>query len=661
MSLVLASLLAVMPSLAPQGGQRNRSTFETVLYLHGGPSRDADFFRRTRAMGFSAVSIPAGGDHALAVKAGLEYYLDQIVGKGVLELRDEQWRPVFEAYQEKRDPRLLARPSCLSSKDVRDGLLQLLRQRANKASDHQPLAVAFGDEISLTRRANPLDLCQHEACQEAFRLFLRGRYSNVVSLNRAWDTSYRSFLEVYPWTADQMRSRELASSSFPENLRPWSDHLEFRDALLRSVIEAMVIIGRGALPDARFGLTGMQPPSAYGGHNFGELMPIMDFFEVYDIGGARESAASQSMPGSLQMMTIMPPARDQPARLPEAKFYEALAHGMAGVIVWSAGEVFSDSRDPTGYGRSIARSLRDAEEAMPAFAGARVSQDPIWLVDSQPSVRAHWMIDSAGDGDTWIRRLSSYEATHSSSLAARDSWTKIFEDLGLQARWVDAQSLSNLLQVEQPSLLVLPATLALSNDSLGAIARYVEEGGMLLADYGTAVYDEYLVRRQEAGLDRLFGIRGRSFKWRDTKLREGRPFAAARLPSGAAGVEIGLQAEIAETQEEYSVQIESSFGKGSAVYLNLAVCEYASVRLDPARVKTAFDLRSRVRRVLAAAGIVEPVRVRGEGLPTCIERILLTARDGRKLLSIRLNATQEPQLMERIAAAGPVKLDLEFP
>ena len=55
------------------------------------------------------------------------------------------------------------------------------------------------------------------------------------------------------------------------------------------------------------------------------------------------------------------------------------------------------------------------------------------------------------------------------------------------------------------------------------------------------------------------------------------------------------------------------------------------------------------------------MRVRGEGLPTCIERILLTARDGRKLLSIRLNATQNPQLLERLAAAGPVKLGLEFP
>ncbi len=661
MSVILASLLAVLPSLAPQGGQRNRSSFETVLYLHGGPSRDADFFRRSRAMGFTAVSIPAGADHQAAVEAGLEYYLDQIVGKGVLELRDEQWRPIFESYQEKRDPRLLLRPACLSQVETRTALLQMLRARASKATDHQPFAVSFGDEISLTRRASPLDLCQHEACQEAFRLFLRGRYRNIVNLNRAWDTSYLSFLEVYPWTADQVRSRELSGTSLPENLRPWSDHLEFRDALLSSVIEAMTVVGRSVLPNTAFGLTGMQPPSAYGGHNYGRLMPGMSFFEAYDIGGAREFAASLASPGSLQMMTIMPPAKGEPLRLAEARFYEALAHGMKGVIVWSAGEVFSESREASAFGNSIANSVQAATVAMPAFAGAKISYDPIWLVDSQPSVRAHWMIDSAGDGDTWIRRLSSYEATHSTSLAARDSWTKVFEDLGLQARWVDAEVLSSRLETERPKLLVLPATLALSNDSLGAIERYVEDGGFLLADHGVALYDEFLVRRQKGGLDHVFGISGRSFKWRDNKLREGRPFAAARLPSGASGVEIGLKAEIAETQEDYSVQMENSFGKGSAVYLNLAVCEYATVRLDPSRLKTALDLRARIRRLLAAADIVEPVRVRGEGLPTCVERMLLTARDGRKLLAVRLNATQNPQLMARIAAAGPVKLDLEFP
>ena len=64
---------------------------ETILWLHGGPIRDADFFAAVTELGFTAVSVSTGEDPSVPAANGLGFYLDQAVGKGVLELRDEQW------------------------------------------------------------------------------------------------------------------------------------------------------------------------------------------------------------------------------------------------------------------------------------------------------------------------------------------------------------------------------------------------------------------------------------------------------------------------------------------------------------------------------------------------------------------------------------------
>ena len=62
--------------------------------------------------------------------------------------------------------------------------------------------------------------------------------------------------------------------------------------------------------------------------------------------------------------------------------------------------------------------------------------DRIAVHYSQASIRAHWMFDSRADGDTWPRRFSSYEASHSRFARVRDSFVRVVQDLGLQYRFL---------------------------------------------------------------------------------------------------------------------------------------------------------------------------------------------------------------------------------
>jgi hypothetical protein len=126
---------------------------------------------------------------------------------------------------------------------------------------------------------------------------------------------------------------------------------------------------------------------------------------------------------------------------------------------------------------------------MAAFGRARIEPSPIVLVESQTSVRAHWMLDSSADGDSWIRRLSSYEGEHGTSIATRASWCRLFEDLGFQVRFVTEAALPVTLATDRPRLVVLPAQLSLGDATATALTSYVEGGGHLLADWGAGIYD----------------------------------------------------------------------------------------------------------------------------------------------------------------------------
>lgn len=669
-ALVLAALWA---AAAP--GQEPAS-FQRVLWVPAGRTADPEFLGAVRAAGYGAINLGPGAGfgaaRAAAAAAGLGFYLDQPVGKGFLELRDEQWQPLARAYAEGRDPAVLVRPACLGD----EGLLAELGARAATAAAAAAgpglLFVSLADEASATRHNAPLDTCRCEDCLADFRAFLTARHGTVARLDQAWGTEYRSWDEVSPLSTDQVRRRELGGLLLPANLRPWSEWLEFVDGRFAAAVAHLAGQVRRELPGVPVGLTGLQPPAAFGGHDYARLLPGLSLLEPYDLGGARELAQSLCEAGAQHWFTLVLPDEPQEAAGFEAaataQLCAAASRGAAGVVVWNHAAALGADGAPSALGRALGRSLQRMQPVLDVCARARPEDSPVWVVESMASVRAWWMLDSVRDGLTWVRRLGSYEAGHSTSVAARRSWAKLLGDLGVAPRFVAEHGLPELLLQQRPRCLVLPAAIALGDRLCQALSAYVQSGGTVLADHSTALYDDALVRRPAGGLDELFGITQRSFRWQDLRVREGKGLAAGGADGAEGGLvavaETGLRGRLAERSGEQMVFVEQRDGRGRAVYLNLPVCDYTALRLDPQQVGRARDLRRRVQQVLQSAGVLPPCDVRGEGLPTCLVRTVLQAQDGRRILAIRVAALDRPELLQQLARAGsrrPVRVSFARP
>ncbi|MFM1873705.1 MAG: hypothetical protein RL398_3127 [Planctomycetota bacterium] len=637
--------------------------FSVVLWS-GDAKRGAEL---AKAVGADALQLQRGGDPAALRAQGLGYYADQPIGKGLLEIRDEDWKPLAAEYERTRDPAALVRPQCLAD-DARlaDAGRRAAEEVARVLGDGLRF-VALADEPSSTRHDAPLDTCACATCTREFTAFLRRRWPTLDAINQVLGTAYTSFEDVRAPSTDQVRRRELGDTLLPADLRPFVLRRRFDADQYLAAVGRLVDAARLSAPGVPIGLTGLQPPAAFGGNDYARLLPRLTLLEPYDIGGAPELARALGAPSAHRYSTLFAPDESagkavlSPAQHVRAALSRAACTGQAGTVVWNDAAVggAADAKDGlSAYGTALRDELAKLRPVLDACAGATVEPSSVWLLESHASVALWWMLDSAKDGMTWVRRLSSYERTHSTSQAARLGWLRLLQDLGLQPRFVGEGDLATRLLQERPRCLILPATLALSDRNGQAIAAYVKSGGVVLADHSTGLYDEDGLRREAGGLDELFGVLQRSLRWDDLLVREGKVQAALRDPLPAA--EKGLRGRLGERRDTTSVFLEQSHGRGRAVYLNAPVVAYGEARLSERDVGFAFELRRRVRGVLQSAGVEPVCDARGEGLPTCIERIPLRLRDGRAVLAVRLSVQDNAELLARIARTGGKRVQLTF-
>ncbi|HZN37794.1 MAG TPA: alpha-amylase family protein [Planctomycetota bacterium] len=633
--------------------------FERILWCSD-PGKGAAL---AKEQGYTAIQLGRGGDAAAVAALGLGYYLDQPIGKGCLELRDEQWTPLQKAYEKQRDRAALVRPGCFASPGLLEQLAAQAAEEVRRVRGPGLRFVALADEASSTRHNAPLDTCQCEHCIVAFRAFVRERYKTLDAVNQVLGAQYASFEDVVPVTTDQVRRRELGETLLPADLRAFAVRLDFVDEQFAHAITTIAASAQRAAPGVPVGLTGLQVPGAFGGNDYARFLDRLTLAEPYAVGASVELARSLLRPSAHRYATLVAPAANSKASevplgsMVGAQLAAMATSGLAGVVVWNDGAVASPDGKPTPFGAAVTQALSRWQPVLDACAGATVEPGPVWVLESQASVRVWWMLDSAADGLTWVRRLASYESEHSTSQKARLGWTRLLQDLGLQPHFVAEGQLPERLLQQRPRCLVLPACIALHDRTAQAISAYVAHGGTVLADHSVGLYDGALQRRSAGALDEVFGITARSLAWDDLLVRQGRSTAREQ---GLPLAERGLQGKLAERRSAGDTFLEMT-NRGRGVYLNAPVAMYDSWRLDEQQVGPAVELRRRVRSALQQAGVEPPCEVRGEGLPTCIERVSLRLVDGRSVLALRLHALDSPKLLQSLAAKGPRAMQVDFP
>ena len=482
--------------------------------VYAKPAKLPLFFQRLREMGVTAGMVTGDGSSRPLLDAKFPYYVENMVNKGLClkwnsNVRD--WDKWVTQWKDKRDEAGCVREYSLDDPKWRGWARAQMRTLASRNAPHAPLLYNIRDEPSVTQSANPFDYDFSPPALAGFREWLKKQYGTLEALNAGWETQFAAWEEVVPFTTDRIKNRMSSGAALPEhkpnwqavariqfdpadarkkrtawNFSPWADHRTYMDVSFAAVFDDLRQSVRAFDPKTPVGIEGTQMPSAFGGNDLWRLSRSIDWVEPYDICDAREIFGS-FMPGKLMLTTV----GERDAKAAQRRLWHLLLLGDKGCIVWWSEDCidwFSDDYALTERARALAPVLKEMRSPLARlFLRARRETDPIAIHYSQPSIQAAWLIESAGDGATWLRRFSSYEATHNRHARIRHAWLETLQDLGYSPRFLSSA------QIERGglgnfSVLVLPQSYALSDAETKAITEF---DGTLLADGGAGYFDEH--------------------------------------------------------------------------------------------------------------------------------------------------------------------------
>jgi hypothetical protein len=467
------------------------------------PAKWPLFFQRLREMNVTAGMVHGDGDLRPLLEAKFPYYVENMVNRGLClkwnsKVRD--WDQMVTSWKNPRDEAGLVRDYSLDDPQWRDWALSQVRSLVKKNAPHAPLLYNLRDELSTTISANPFDYDFSPTALAGFRTWLQTQYRSLAALNAQWETAFKTWDEVKPFTTDQIKNRMASGDAIPRgkpdwqavqriqldpaaarkqptawNFSPWADHRSYMDHSLATTLDTLRQAARDLDPRTPVGIEGTQMPAAFGGYDLWRLSQAIDWVEPYDIGNAREIFGS-FMPGRIFLSTV----GEQDARAARRRLWHLLLEGDRGCIVWWSEDCLDwTSADYALTPRAKALAPVFAELRAPLarlFLLAKREVDPVAIHYSQASVQVNWLLESTVDGSTWLRRFSSYEASHNWMTQRRQAWVKLLQDAGYTPRFLSTAQIEQGA-LENQRVLVCADSLAMTDTEAAAISKWISPAG----------------------------------------------------------------------------------------------------------------------------------------------------------------------------------------
>ena len=417
---------------------------------------------------------------------GLRFYVDHAAGKGLLHLWDgDKVKPHLEQLHGTG-----MRPVPLNAA-TRLQLEDTMRKSigAVSSSPHRA-AYALDDEASWGHFVHPTmwRVTDNEA---AYPRWLSEVYGKANAPKRDRWVSY-----------DDVRTK-LANWSIAEfDASPLMDQWSFNDSLWCNYLGGLVEFSNTLDPATPCGIVGGQQPSAFGGYDYAKLMRKVQFIESYNLGSSQAIIRSFNPHNALPAVTTHF-HRDVADSIWQTWYF--LAHGNRGHIGWV--EKWFDGKTPKPWHEEVAPAFLEAGKKIgPLMSGAEWKHDGIAIYYSHASIQLGWILDAEAHGKTWTNRNADERL--SSAAHVRRAWENMLRDSGLQYSFL---SYADVIQRGVPDefrVLILPATLCLSDVEAGAIRAFCERGGAVIADYLPGVWDQHGKGRASGGaLDAMFGLK----------------------------------------------------------------------------------------------------------------------------------------------------------
>lgn len=558
------------------------------------------------------------------------------------------------------------RHPCLDDPKALAGAVDRMTLAVKAQKRLQPFFYGHTDEGGVADLVTAWDFCFDPQSLVAMRVWLKGQYASLDALNKQWDTSFKTWDEVTPFTTDEMMARK------GDNLSPWADHRAYMNHTFTQALLAGTKAAEAVDPNARCGMLGCQMPSAFGGYDYWLLSEVFTAIEPYNIGNCREiwRSFAPEKPASTTGFGVQP---QELWRL----WYQAL-HGDVGVIIYDEKYSYLDKdAKPTELAEKIAPTYKELTGGITKqIRQMKEVVDPIAIHYSQPSITAYWMFEARPQGQDWVERGSGSERRRSDFLRLRESTTKLVEDNLRTYTFVSYAQLENgQFDKMDKKVLFLPQSVAMSSAECDAVRRFVRKGGTVVADCRTALMDQHCKMLEKGQLDDLFGIERTSLdmqqgtsdlKRTTTKaLLEDLPAALEGVLAAEKGITLakGAHAMYADACDTPAVIINKQ-GKGTAIYLNAVVTDYHRWRLLPPEGES---LRQLVHAIFDKADIdpqfivttADGKRPRGvEIFPYKSGELTLLGIN--RNYQLRVNELGPPEYQTQAALEAPVKLTVAF-
>ncbi len=484
-----------------------------------------------------------------------------------------------ELFKRTGDKKFLQRTPSFNDHAFLNNLASIVRAAARNKARYNMDYYFVGDEGSLTSYGDAVDFDWSPEALQEFRVWLKTEYTTLDSLNKEWRTSFKDWDSVVPITTDEARKSR--------NFAPWADHRTFMEITFARAYQ----IARDAVlegdPDAHIAVSGTQATNAYDGADWARLDRVIDDFLSYDGGNQWDMHRSFAKPDS--MIGFWTGYGSSGVGVQNAIWTAAIHNVLHPNIFWMYSFLDPDltySRSAQDMGTAF-KSLK-FEGVGKLLMESRRLGDGIAIHYSMPSVHGASILGfhqrNGDDND------DKSKDTSLSFPANRDGWVRTIKDLGLQFDFVSSD------QIEQGQLtngkykvLILPFSVALSSSEVETIRRFVELGGVVIADAGTGLMDEHCAWRQDNEVNQLFGITtpattersfkpaGSSYKHTDAATQWNLNTDLPELAPAEAAIKALTGSSLSKTETTEGI-ITHQIGTGWTIYLNTLFDKYPKLR-----------------------------------------------------------------------------------
>ena len=383
----------------------------------------------------------------------------------------------------------MVRKPCLSDPEFLGKMGGLLGSCAITWRKYSPTLYSIGDENSLTSYEKQCDICISKYCLPRFQKWLMIQYGDLKRLNLAWGTDFSRLEDVTPLNYKQIIERKNM------NFSPWADHRTFMDSVFSNAMKFCKEKTKGADPFTAVGECGTSRDAAYGGWDWYKRLQIWEVLEPYSRYGDQLEIQRSFFKGKITGYT----------GYREGKFglycnwWWGLLNGEKGIAIWFTPLLINPDFTKTAQGEAVEEYAKGELKKGIGMLIAKSSRlhDGIAIHYSQPSLQASYILKNSLGYET----LKQYYDN-------RSQWLKFLEGIGLQYEFIASGQIENgKLADGEYKILILPLSRAISDKEAESIKQFVNNGGILLADCQTGIFDEHVKIRKEGVFDSLFGLK----------------------------------------------------------------------------------------------------------------------------------------------------------